>query len=115
LLALLYYREPLHFIQPFSLTFAALPPDAPSRIDTIGDSTNKGLISFIRPNLKSLLGLRPSQTPFQLATDFEALPLCFGLRLASSARNRAILPLLDGYLSAISPHQAFTINAIAYR
>jgi hypothetical protein len=25
LLALLYYRESLHFIQPFSLTFAALP------------------------------------------------------------------------------------------
>jgi hypothetical protein len=36
-------------------------------------------------------------------------------RLASSARNNAILPLPDGYLSAISPHQTSTINAIAYR
>jgi hypothetical protein len=81
----------------------------------LANSPSKELMRFIRPNLKSLLGLRPSQTPFQLATDFEALPLCFGLRLASSVRNRAILPPPDGYLSAISPHQAFTINAIAYR
>ena len=29
LLALLYYRESLHFIQPFSLTFAALPLSVP--------------------------------------------------------------------------------------
>ena len=33
--------------------------------------------------------------------------------LVSPARSKAILPLSDSYLSAISPHQALTINTIA--
>ena len=48
LLALLYYRESLHIIQPFSLTFAALPKLAQEELwDELSDDEQREAIQLL--------------------------------------------------------------------
>jgi hypothetical protein len=59
LLALLYYKESLHFIQPFSLTFAALPgPEAAEEVITMIHSVTGGIFRSVDMMIPRLLELR---------------------------------------------------------